>query len=241
MLYNVYCDESRQSKDRYMVLGGLIIPAGNVEVFNATMKNFREEQKMFSELKWTKVSNQKIKEYKRFVDYFFALNNTDKLHFHCIIVDNHQVNHRKFNKGDKELGFYKFYYQLLLHCFGRDYCRGANDRFIVHLDQRTSSYPLSDLKLILNRGINKKYSISSSPFRSIEPKNSKLSELIQMNDIIIGAIGFQKNGYDLLSDSRQSKKDLAAYIASQAGFADLRKDTPWREKRFTIWNFRLRK
>lgn len=241
MLYNIYCDESRQSKDRYMVLGGLIIPAREVEIFNATMKNFREEQKMFSELKWTKVSNQKIKEYKRFVDYFFALNNSDKLHFHCIIVDNHQVNHRKFNKGDKELGFYKFYYQLLLHCFGKDYCRDVDDRFIVHLDQRTSSYPLSKLKLILNRGINKKYLISSAPFRSIEPKDSKLSELIQMNDIIIGAIGFQKNGYDLLSDSRQSKKDLAAYIASQAGFADLRKDTSRRQKRFTIWNFRLQK
>ena len=33
------------------------------------------------------------------------------------------------------------------------------------------------------------------PFKSIEPKNSKDSDIIQVNDIILGAIGFEKNGY----------------------------------------------
>ena len=99
MIYHIYCDESRQSKDRFMVIGGTIIPSGNVEQFNKTMQKYRTEQKMFSELKWSKVTNQKLAEYKRFVEYFFALNNTDNLHFHCIIIDNHQVNHKKFKMG----------------------------------------------------------------------------------------------------------------------------------------------
>ena len=107
-LYHIYCDESRQSKDRFMVLGGIIIPSGNIDAFNETMEKFRNENNMRAELKWSKVSNQKLSEYKVFVDYFFALNNTDKLHFHCIIIDNHQVNHKRFSKGDKELGFTNF-------------------------------------------------------------------------------------------------------------------------------------
>ena len=111
MVYHIYCDESRQSKDRFMVIGGIIIPSDSVDEFSQTMQKYRTEQKMYAELKWSKVTNQKVTEYKRFVEYFFALNNTDNLHFHCIIIDNHQVNHRKFSKGDKELGFYKFYYQ----------------------------------------------------------------------------------------------------------------------------------
>jgi len=41
MLYHIYCDESRQSKDRYMVLGGILLPASNVELFNQTFKEFR--------------------------------------------------------------------------------------------------------------------------------------------------------------------------------------------------------
>lgn len=77
MIYHVYCDESRQSKDRFMVIGGTIIPSSNVGQFTQTMQKYRAEQRMFSELKWSKVTNQKLTEYKRFVEYFFALNNTD--------------------------------------------------------------------------------------------------------------------------------------------------------------------
>jgi hypothetical protein len=57
----------------------------------------------------------------------------------------------------------------------------------------------------------------------------------------VGAIGFQKNGYELLADTRQSKKELAMYIAKEAGLANLKEDSPWGQDRFTIWNFRLRK
>ena len=242
MLYHIYCDESRQSRDRFMLLGGIILPATNVEVFNETMRKFRSEQRMFAELKWTKVTNQKLEQYKKFVDYFFALNNTDKLHFHSIIIDNHQVNYKKFSKGNKELGFYKFYYNLLLHCFGKNYCRHEeNNRFIVHMDYRNSSYSLGTLKVVLNRGMNKKFSVSSNPFVSIEPRDSRKSELIQVNDIILGAIGFQKNGYDLLAPTRKSKKELVKYIAEQAGLTNLKQNSPWGNKRFTIWNFRLQK
>lgn len=242
MIYHIYCDESRQSKDRFMVIGGIIIPSDSVNEFSQTMQKFRTEQKMFAELKWSKVTNQKLSEYKRFVEYFFALNNTDNLHFHCIIIDNHQVNHKKFSKGDKELGFYKFYYQLLLHSFGKKYYReGEEDRFIVHLDYRNTHYSLNTLKTVLNRGIKKKYTIDTSPFVSIEPRDSKKSELIQVNDIILGAIGFQKNGYDLLANTRESKKELAKYIAEQGGLPDLKRNSPWGKSRFTIWNFNLRK
>jgi hypothetical protein len=225
-----------------MVIGGLIINAETVEKFNNTIQKFRIEQKMFSELKWTKVSNQKIDQYKRFIEYFFALNNTDVIHFHSIVIDNHQVDYKKFSKGDKELGFYKFYYQLLLHCFGKEYYREDEDvRFIIHLDYRNTSYRLNTLKNILNNGIKKKYGAITAPFVSIEPRNSKLSDLIQLNDILVGAIGFEKNGYDLLAGTRDSKKELAKFVSLQAGLKNLKENTIWGMKRFTIWNFRLRK
>jgi len=225
-----------------MVIGGLIISAVDAREFNETMKKYRVEQKMFSELKWTKITNQKLEQYKRFIEYFFALNNTDVIHFHSIIIDNHQVDHKKFSRGDKELGFYKFYYQLLLHCFGKPYYREDEDvRFIVHLDYRNTTYKLGTLKTVLNNGIKRKYGAITSPFVSIEPGDSKLSDLIQLNDILVGAIGFEKNGYELLAGSRDAKKELARFIAIQAGLKDLKENTAWGMNRFSIWNFRLRK
>jgi len=89
--------------------------------------------------------------------------------------------------------------------------------------------------------MKKKYSIDTNPFVSVEPRDSKKSELIQINDIILGAVGFQKNGYDLLAGTRDSKKELARYIAQQAGLPNLQHNSPWGRHRFTVWNFRLKK
>lgn len=89
--------------------------------------------------------------------------------------------------------------------------------------------------------MKKKYGNDKEPFRTVEPRKAKQSDLLQMADIIIGAIGFQKNGYHLLASSRKGKKDLADYIASEAGLENLKNNSPWGENRFTIWNFKLKK
>jgi hypothetical protein len=239
---HIFCDESRQSKDRYMVLGGIIIPKENIPAFNATMANYRARYNMHSELKWSKVKQQKIEEYKGFIDYFIALSNTNKIHFKSIVVDNHLVNHKKYNSGDKELGFYKFYYQLILHCFGVKYYKKESDvKFIIHPDELSSKYPLEELKKILNNGISKKLGVSINPFVSIEPKCSHDSEIAQINDLIIGAIGYEKNGYHLLAGSASGKIELLNYIKQSAGIATLCDTTPIHLSRFGIWNFRLNK
>src|SRR5687768_6106607 len=99
MRYQVYCDESCLA-ERFMALSAIIIPASNLAKFNASMAEFRSEQNMHSELKWSKISNQKVSEYRRFIDYFFDLNTTRKAHFHSLIIDTHQPKHRVFNEGD---------------------------------------------------------------------------------------------------------------------------------------------
>ncbi len=237
MNYHIYCDESRQTKDRFMVIGGIIIAEENVGLFNQTMENFREEENMRAELKWSKVTNQKLSKYLRFVDYFFALNNTDKLNFHATIIDNHRMNYKKFSKGDRESGFYKLYYELLLQSFGRH--ADANTQFLIYFDYRPSTYSLTTLKANLNRGIRKRWYLNTDVVRLIEPRRAKAINLIQMTDIMLGAIGFQKNGFDLLAGSRQAKIELANYIAHSAGLKNLKENTGRLNHRFTIWNFHV--
>src|SRR5690606_38837217 len=100
-VYHIYCDESRQCIDRYMVLGGIIINSEYVNTVYDTMRKYRDDFHMLSELKWSKVKTQKINEYKGFVDYFFALNNTDRMHFKSLIIDNHKVDVKKYSNGNK--------------------------------------------------------------------------------------------------------------------------------------------
>jgi hypothetical protein len=236
-----YCDESRQVRERFMVLGGIAISGEMMESFNASIAKCRQENRMTAEFKWTKVSRGKLDEYKKFIDCFFALNNTGHAHFHSLIIDTNQIDHSKYG-CDKEVGFYKFYYQLLLHRFGKFYCVEKPDtRILVYLDYRNSSYALTDLKTILNSGISKKFDNSTSPFRSIEPRDSKKCEPIQIVDVLIGAIGFKKNGFDLIAGANPAKKELALYIQEKSGRGDFTQCTPRGIQRFTIWNFRLQK
>ncbi len=239
-VYHVYCDESRQTKDRYMILAGLIMDAKSVGDVLERIRTFREKAKMTAELKWTKVSRGKLGEYKQIIDIFTDLTTSDVVHFKALIFDCHQINHAFFSDGDNEVGFYKFYYQLLLHCFGRPYFSGkAPKRFIVFLDQRDTSYKLTTLKAFLNKGMASKFNIRTSPFRQIEPRNSKECDITQMLDIIAGAVGYQRNRHHFRKDASPAKVELAKYLAEKLGWPHLLFDTNTHVMRFKLWTFRL--
>lgn len=192
---------------------------------------------MTKELKWSKVTQQKVNEYKAFIDLFFKFNELGKLSFHCLVLDNTKLKHRQFS-GSYELGFYKFFYQLLIHGFGKRY--GPSNDLYVFLDQRQTGYRLDDLRTVLNNGMKKRYKIDRRPFRLVEFADSKKIAAVQIADIILGAIGYRKNSWYLQPGAKQAKIDLSAYVLRRAKVKDSVPDTPFGQTRFTVWNFRLR-
>jgi hypothetical protein len=54
--YAFFCDESGITQDRFTLVGGLIIPVDEVKNIQIVLKNFREQQGMKKELKWTKIT-----------------------------------------------------------------------------------------------------------------------------------------------------------------------------------------
>jgi hypothetical protein len=132
-------------------------------------------------------------------------------------------------------------YQFLLHSFG-PYAKNE-DKYIIYLDERNSSYSLKTLKIVLNRGLKKKFKgkITRDIIRNIEPKNSKDSNILQVADILMGAIGYEMNLCHLRSNAKRGKVLLCEYIANKAGLMNLMQEIPYRKKDFSIWHFRLRK
>lgn len=194
---------------------------------------------MTAELKWTKITNQKYAEYQAFVDAFFIGAKHGMWSFHCMVLDTRRIDYGTYHQGDKDLGFYKFFYQLLLHPFGRRVGRD-DQRVVVHFDERQSNYSLADFRVILNRGLAKQYGITSEVIREVKAIRSHDSDVLQTADILMGAVGFHWNRVDLVPGTRQAKIDLANYIASQVGMATLRQRTPKKLHHFTIWFFRLK-
>lgn len=223
-----------------MVLGGVVVLQDKIKIVENAVKEFRQKHNFHSEFKWSKISNQRYKVYRDFLELFFAFNDLGILKFHAIILDTHLINHKRFSGGDYEIGFYKFYYQLLLHPFGKRYYE-EGVRYIAHLDYRTSNYPLQQLRTILNNGLSSKYKMHGRPFVAVEPRDSATTEFIQMADIILGAIGYEKNGFTMLLDSKKAKVDLVQYICQRIGIGNLCDDTGFRRDDFTLWNMRLKK
>lgn len=222
-----------------MVYGGIITSAGNVAAFDEVMTKWRADHNMHSELKWTKVSNQKFAEYKSLVDLIFEHVSAQQLHFKSVVFDTHQIDYAH-HKGNKELGFYKFYYQFLLHKFG-PYATADDHRLYVFLDQRDTKYKLKVLCSVLNAGIRKKFGRTVDVVKQVEARDSKKTNLLQMADVIMGAIGHQNNDMHLAKNARKAKIDLAAYIAQKAGLKSLKEQTSYGRRDFEIWRFQFSK
>lgn len=233
---HIYCDESRQQAHRYMVLGGVALDRNFEPEFLRIVQAYRDANRMHSELKWQKVSTGKLAEYKRFVDLLFE--HRSDIHFKALVIDTHQMDNQKYNKGSKELGFYKMMYQLLLHSFGRTL--RLNDRCLVTLDQRTTQrYKLSTFCRILNNGLRKRYGFDSDPVRHVQAMNSADSDLIQLADVLMGAVGYQANNDDQRVGASPAKVALARYIAYRANLVHLKQSTPKVSLHFSLWYFQF--
>lgn len=236
--YRIFIDESRQTYDKFMVLGGVICPYANLAAIQKELDKLRCDTNMTKEFKWTKVSRAKLDHYKMLIDAVVDSIEKNLLHFKAVVFDTHEFDHKKFSNGDVETTFYKLMYQFILHKFGK-YLE-EEDFAIIHLDQRNSSYPLSKLKMILNAGIRKKYQLHGEPIRSLDPQDSKKSDLIQVADVLMGAIGFEINQYHLAQNAAPHKCELVKYIAEKNKLNNLCVPTPWGKNGFEIWHFHFK-
>ena len=71
MNFEIYCDESRpdlftskaQHKDRYLLIGGLWLPAEKRTEIKQNIKDIKNKHKMGGQIKWQKISNSRLKFY----------------------------------------------------------------------------------------------------------------------------------------------------------------------------------
>ena len=232
------CDESGISTDRYTVVGGMSMYSKTLQRAYDTLKQYRETHRMQAELKWTKISNKKVAEYQALVDYFFAMNNTDHIHFHAICFDSHQWNHTKYNDGNADTGLSKLYYQLMLHRFVK--LHGRTKTLYIRVDHRNSQTPLEEIRRMLNSAAARDHGIHTAPVKQFVSCDSKECDLLQLNDVILGAVCAARNGRHLVQGGRMAKAAIASLVLEKSGLQSFEKDSPFSIKRFTVWNMRPR-
>lgn len=219
---SIYCDESRhegQSAQRYMVIGGLWLPRDKRGEILPTLRAIQKDHGITGELKWGKISRAKLAGYQSLVD--FVASRPD-IHFRCIVVDKSKVNHDKYFKNDRQLGFWVFYW----HCLKQ--WMGNGNTYYVSIDFKPESLHSGPRRL---REVLEKECVRRCWLKSLDCVDSHENLFCQIADIFIGAVGYEQNG---LSGS-PAKQALAAHIAARYHRKDLRGSDLPSQQQFNIW------
>lgn len=248
--YKVYCDESRIDKTGYTLIGGIWVPEKYVAPFISDYSRVCQEHPKGQphRLKWTKTPPKpdalEMRWYTDMVDLFFEYMEKGCMSFRVIIVDEtYDFAHPGYNQKDYETGFYKLYYQLIVHTLE------PQNQYALHLASRSvskksqkldESYRLSDLKRTLNSGCRKMF--GHQPFAdvvtSVEARDESSQLPIQLADLLTGAVGYHWVRGHLEPQARLGKIFLANYIATKLGRETLRYSTSSGVKGFNIFRHR---
>lgn len=231
MKFEIYCDESRpdlftskaEHKDRYLLIGGLWLPAEKRIEIKQQIKNLKNTHKIGGQIKWQKISKSRLRFYFELIDLFVSLGLDFR--FRCIAVEASKVNFNLYHENDAELGFYKFYYELIHHWIldFNEYC--------IFCDTKTNRRPdrLATLQQCLQR------SNLSSQIHSIQAVPSRESALIQFADFLLGAASSDLNES---IDDQSAKKKILVYLREKLERKQL-VPTVKSEEKFNIFAIQL--
>ena len=234
MLYNVYCDESCHLENdgiNDMVLGAVWCSQSKLHEINQRIKEIKKRngvsEKM--ELKWTKVSPAKVDLYKDIINYYFDDND---LRFRAVIIrDKSKLDHDKFNQTHDQW-YYKMYFDMLKVIFS------PSDNYEIYIDIKDShSYARAqELRKVCS---NSMYDFSHTIIRRLQPIRSDEVQIMQIVDLLIGAIGYENREFPENMTKSGAKQEIIDLIKKRSGYT-LKKTTLLREEKLNIlaWDAR---
>lgn len=234
MIFNIYSDESCHLENDdidVMVLGCIWCPQTKLKNINRRIRDIKKRNSIseVAELKWTKVSPAKLDVYLDLLNYFF---DDDDLHFRGILIsDKRKLDHQSFNQTH-DLWYYKMYFEMLKVILSPEH------KYEIYIDIKdTNSYSRAQkLKQVCS---NSMYDFSQSIITRIQPIRSEEVQLMQIVDILIGAIAYLNRTFPenhIMSEAKLSLIDLIKHRSKYS----LQKTTLYREEKLNllVWSAR---
>jgi hypothetical protein len=211
--YELYSDERYQDSSS-LLLGGVICTVQRRVKLASALNQVRSDKALAHEMRWTKISNKYCDAYKAWVDVFF---DDSYSRFSLLKLDVssplwqsfHPRYDRRSTKDDK---LASLFYQFLLVSFGplRD-----TKRWWVYPDAGFFSKDtvLNRVEFLLNRTYKRAFGPKTSRIiRLARAQDSKYQDLIQLADVLLGAIGCDVSNRVPESSSRA---ELVRYCREQ--------------------------
>lgn len=224
MVYNIYCDETRHlphDKSQYMVIGCVWCPKEKTHQIHKRMRDIKRDNGInpAGEIKWAKVSKGNIKVYNQLVNYFF---DDDDINFRCIVIDKRELNHTAYGQTHDEW-YYKMMFQMI-HIL-----LNSENSYNIYLDYKDSQSGIRSRKLheVL---CNDQFDFDKRIITNVQCLPSHEVGLLQMCDVLIGAIGYNQSGLE----SNAGKAEVVNLIKNRSGRTLSRQTLP-SEKKFNLF------
>jgi hypothetical protein len=210
-LFNVYCDESCHLEHDgipVMAWGALTCPEGEVRAVAEAVRALKVVHglKPTFEAKWTKVSPAKAGFYLALIDLFLA---DDRLRFRGLVApDKAQLDHARFDQSHDDW-YYKMYFTMLRPIF----C--APHRYRIYLDVKDTRGGPKTRKLhdVL---ANSLLDFERQTIERVQQVRSHESELLQITDLLIGALTYANRGLATSPAKTAILERLHASLGKQA-------------------------
>lgn len=235
MKYNIYCDESCHLEHdgiNVMVLGSVWCPKEKLKDINKRLKAIktRNNSSLSMEMKWTKISPGKLNQYVDVVNYYF---DNDDIHFRAVVIpDKTKLRHQSFGQTHDDW-YYKMYFDMLKVIFS------PKDTYEVYVDIKdsNSNRKIKKLKEVCCNSI---YDFSQKIIQRFQPVRSEEIEIMQLVDILIGAVGYENRKFPENFQKSSAKQNLVELIKKRSGYT-LKKTTLLREEKFNLlsWDARV--
>ncbi len=232
---NVYCDEScHLEKDEHdvMVLGGIWAPLPKIKDFNNYIRSIKEKYGLprWHEFKWTKVSKGQQTFYLELVDYFFS---QDDLHFRGLVAQNKgSLDHSLIDGQTHDEWYYKMYFTMLKQVFDTQH------HYNIYLDIKDTRGG-SKVRKLQQVVQNSLYDFDSRIIKKFQIIHSSEAELMQLADVLIGALSYVHRDQMGKEKASLAKKAIVKRIREKSGFT-LIKNTLLRETKFNLFLWRPR-
>ncbi|GIN71112.1 hypothetical protein J14TS2_15870 [Bacillus sp. J14TS2] len=230
MIY-IYCDESchlENDNSNVMVLGSLQVDSNKKQSYFNEIREIKNRHSMstWNEIKWAKVSNSKIEFYYDVIDWFF----NNEVYFRGLVAQNKkELDHGKYSMGDYDLWYYKMYFRLIdpLLEWGKEY------RIFIDIKDTRGGKRVKKLHEVL---CNNMYDFNESVLKDIQQINSHQSELLQVCDLIIGALSYYHRGLYVKHKDNAKNKIITHIIETYKVNFDFSSYKSEKKFNLFIWN-----
>jgi hypothetical protein len=226
----LYCDESchlKKDKSDFMVLGTISVPSFAKDEVYQQIRDIKIKHGFSSwfEVKWTKVSDDKLDFYKDLIDYFFECEYLKARIY--VASSKNSLDHAKHNEDNYDVWYYKMYFRLL----ERVITPVNKYRIFIDIKDTLGGPRIKKLHDVLCNNI---YDFRKDVINDIKQVNSHQSEILQLVDLLIGASSFYHRFRD--TNKNNGKAKLINYLQAKYKI-DLDHRTSPNEEKFNyfIW------